>query len=42
MDSGGKFPDSLISCSACKIGKNTQKTYAKGQVMIGLLNPFKL
>ena len=29
MDSGGKISDSLISCSACKIGKSTQKPHAK-------------
>ncbi|CAN0458149.1 unnamed protein product, partial [Ascophyllum nodosum] len=29
VDSGVKFSDSLISCSACKIGKSTQKPHPK-------------
>ena len=29
VDSGVKFSDSLMSCSACKIGKSTQKPHAK-------------
>ena len=29
VDSGVKFSDSLMICSACKIGKSTQKQHAK-------------
>ena len=41
VDSGVKFSDSLMSCSACKIGKSTQSHMPKIEVMIGSRNLFK-
>ena len=42
MDSSVKFPDSLMSCSACKIGKSTQKSHAKSASHDWVTEPLKV